>query len=242
VVAGAGSVWAIAGDLQYGGDTGPMRLLRIDPETAAVVARIPMRTPAGKRFVPVDVQVDRGAVWAIGLTGALRIDPLRDVADLYVPLAEGGAEPRGVVSDGDGPWVLSAAGGLRRHDARTGRAERALPLSRPAPLFLLGEAPGTLTVLTAKNGLAVIERATGGVVWAATLGADVNGVLRDGGTLWVEYLPGAAADRDRLVRLDADSGRRLAQVTLPDEGVAGMAKVGRDLWVATPGGRIVVVR
>jgi len=31
-------------------------------------------------------------------------------------------------------------------------------------------------------------------------------------------------------------------VILPDEGVAGMTKVGRDLWVATPGGRIVVVR
>ena len=72
---GAGAVWAIAGDLQYGGDTGPIRLLRIDPATDRVVARIPMRTPAGARFAPVELQIDRDVVWAVGLDGALRIDP-----------------------------------------------------------------------------------------------------------------------------------------------------------------------
>jgi len=249
VATGAGAVWAIAGDLQYGGDTGPVRLLRIDPATNRVVARIPMRTPAGVRFAPVELQIDRGVVWAVGLDGALRIDPTRNVPDLYVPLAEKTGDPRGIVTDGDNVWVLTARGRLRVYDARTGRAEREVRVGAPAPVYLFWGPPGTLTALTGKNQLALLERASGRVVWRAAFGEDFGWLLFDDGVLWVQYSgpptssasPGPA-EPDRLARVDADSGRRLGDVDLPERGVAGMAKVGRDIWVATPDGKIVVVR
>jgi sugar lactone lactonase YvrE len=244
VATGAGAVWAIAGDLLYGGDNGPVRLLRIDPATDAVVAQIPMRTPAGDRFAPVELQIQRGAVWAVGLDGALRIDPRRNAGDLYVPLAGKAGDPRGVVIDGDNIWVLTAAGRLRLYDASSGRATGEVRVDAPAPLYLFGGPPGMLTVLTAKNSLALLERASGEVVWRATLGDDIGWLLFDDGVLWVQYTPASdePGARDRLARLDALTGRRLGEVALPEPGVAGMAKAGRDLWVATPGGKIVVVR
>jgi hypothetical protein len=249
VATGAGAVWAIAGDLQYGGDSGPVRLLRIDPATNRVVARIPMRTPAGARFAPVDLQIDRGVVWAVGVGGALRIDPRRNVPDLYVPLADKTGDPRGIVTDGDRVWVLTARGRLRSYDARTGRADRQVRVRAPAALSLFWGPPGTLTALISKNELALLERANGRVVWQAAFGEDFGRLLFDDGVLWVQFsgpvtssASAGPAEPDRLARLDADSGRRLGQVDLPERGVAGMAKVGRDLWVATPDGKIVVVR
>jgi PQQ-like domain len=243
VATGAGAVWAIAGDLQYGGDTGPVRLLRIDPSTNRVVARIPMRTPAGARFAPVDLQIDRDVVWALGLDGALRIDPGRNVPDPYVPLADKAGDPRGIVIDGDSIWVLTARGRLRSYDARTGRAEREVRVRAPAASYLYPgppAPPGTLTALFGKNQLALLERASGHVVWRDAFGEDFGWLLFDDGVLWVQF--SGAAESDRLARIDAESGRRLGQVDLPERGVAGMAKVGRDLWVATPDGKIVVVR
>ena len=87
------------------------------------------------------------------------------------------------------------------------------------------------------------------MVWRAAFGEDFGWLLFDDGVLWVQYSgpptssasPGPA-EPDRLARVDADSGRRLGDVDLPERGVAGMAKVGRDIWVATPDGKIVVVR
>jgi sugar lactone lactonase YvrE len=208
-----------------------------------------MRTPSGARFAPVGLQIDRGVVWAVALDGALRIDPRRNVPDRYVPLAGKAGDPRGVVIDGDGIWVLTAAGRLRQYDARTGRVDREVRVRAPGALYLFWGPPATLTLLTAKNQLALLERASGRVLWQAAFGEDVGWSLFDDRVLWVQFadpatsIPSASSiEAGRLARVDADSGRRLGEIDLPERGVAGMAKVGRDLWVATPDGRIVVVR
>lgn len=249
VASGAGAVWAIAGDLQYGGDKGPVRLLRIDPHTNRIVARIPMRTPAGKPFAAVDLQTNGGVVWALGLDGALRIDAARNVPDLYVSLADNSGDPRGIVADGDSVSVLTADGRLRQYDARTGRAAGEVRVHAPAALHVFAGPPGTVTVLTGKNQLALVERSSGRIVWHATLGEDIGWLRFDRGLLWVQVAgpwtssaSAAPTESDRLVRLDANTGRRRGQVVLPEPGVAGMAKVGRELWVATPGGELIVVR
>jgi hypothetical protein len=249
VAAGAGGVWAIAGDLLYGGDAAPVRLLRIDPATDRVVARITLRTPAGERFAPVDLQIADGVVWAVGLDGALRIDPRDNAPDRYVPLAGDAGEPRGIVAERDRIWVLTARGRLRSYDARTGRGDRALRVGAPAPSYLFGGPPGTLTALFGKNELALLEQGSAREIWRAAFGDDFGWLLHEDGTLWVQFSGpeiSSASSRPvepgRLARVDADTGRVLGEVELPDRGVAGMAKVGRDIWVATPDGRIVVVR
>ncbi len=241
VATGAGAVWALAGDLLYAGDDAPVRLLRIDPETNRVVARIAMRTPAGKPFAPLELQIDGNVVWVVGVDGALRIDPGSNVPDRYVPLtAESGGTTRGVVTAGDSVWVLTVDGRLRRFDARTRRVVREVRVAAPARSRLTWGRPGTLT-LTSTNEIAALNRATGRPLWRATLPGDIRFWIADGDALWA-HVAREPAHPDLLVRLDADSGRRLGQAGLPEAGVAGMAKVGRDLWIATPGGRIVIVR
>jgi streptogramin lyase len=237
VATGAGAVWVLAGDLLYAGDQGPVWLLRIDPATNRVVARVPLRSPAGKRFGPLDLQVDGGRVWVIGAAGALRIDPRRNAPDRFVPLAE---PVRGTVPDGDRVWVLTAAGRLRELDARTGRVASEARVRTPADSRLFGGRRGTLTLISA-NAIALLERANGRAVWRTTLPGDIRYAIGDGDVLWVQVSRDSAG-LDQLFRLDAGSGRRLGHVALPEPGVTGIARVGREVWVATPGGRIVVVR
>ena len=239
VAAGAGAVWALAGDLLYGGDKGPVRVLRIDPATNRVVARIPARSPQGKGFGPVDLRVDGGAVWVVGVAGALRIDPARDVADAFVSFA-GDQAARGAVTGGDSVWTLAAGGRLRRYDARSGSVVSELHVPAPADSHLFGGRPGTLT-LAGGNEIALLEPASGRLLWRAVLDGEVRYWAGDDDVLWAHVArePGA---RDRLVALDVGSGRERGQVDLPEPGVAGIAKVGRNIWVATPGGKIVVVR
>jgi hypothetical protein len=237
VSTGTDAVWALAGDLQYGGDKGPVRLLRIDPASNRVIARIPMRTPSGDGFGPVDLQVDGGIVWVVGVAGALRIDPSRNVADRFVPFEE---PTRGAVTDRDRVWVLAADGRLRQLDARSGRAVSTVRVRAPARSHLFPGPQGALTLIGAGD-FALLEPASGRVVWRATLHGDIRRWMADGDALWA-HVSRDSAGRDQLVRLDADSGRVDGQVDLPEPGVAGMAKVDRDIWLATPGGKIVVVR
>ena len=237
VATGAGAVWALAGDLLYAGDQGPVRLLRIDPATNRVVARIPMRGPAGERFGPLDLQVDGDAVWVVGAAGALRVDPRRNVPDRFVPIAE---PARGTVTDGDSVWVLTAAGRLRRLDALTGRVTSEVRVRAPVDARLFWGRDGTLTLIGA-NAIALLERANGRALWRTTLPGDIRYAIADGDVLWAQVSNDSAAP-DQLVRLDAGSGRRLGHVDLPEPGVTGIARVGREVWVATPGGTIVVVR
>ena len=237
VATGAGAVWALAGDLQYSGDKGPLRLLRIDPATNRIVARIPLRGPAGRGFAPFGLQIDQGAVWVVGDTGVLRIDPRRNVADRFVPLAE---STRGAVAEGDGVWVLALDGRLRRVDTLSGRAVGRARVRTTGKSHLFGGPPGTLTV-SGGDTIALLDRPSGRTLWRKTLDGEVRYSLADDDVLWT-VVSRAPIEPDRLVRLDADSGHRRGQVALPEPGVAGMAKVGRDLWLATPGGRIVVVR
>jgi sugar lactone lactonase YvrE len=196
-----------------------------------------MRAPAGEAFAPLELQIDQGVVWVVGATGALRIDPRRNVADRFVRFGE---STRGAVTDGDGVWVLALDGRLRRIDAPSGRAVDEARVLTTAGSHLFGGPRGTLTVIGGDQ-IALLDRPSGRTLWRKTLDGEIRYLIGDDQVLWV-VVSRAPAEPDRLVRLDADSGRRRGQVALPEPGVTGMAKVGRDVWVATPGGNIVVAR
>lgn len=241
VATGAGAVWAVAGDLQYGGDKGPVRLLRIDPATNRVVARIPLRTPAGGGFGVLDLQIDRDVVWVVGVAVAVPVDPASNVPGRQVSLTgTTGEAARGAVIAGDTVSVLTVDGRLRRLDSRSGGVKGEARLGTPADAYLYGGRPGTLT-LVAGNEIQLLEAATGRPFWRAALGGEIRYWAPGDDVIWAQVSrePGP---RDRLVRLDAGSGRPNGEVALGEPGVTGMAAVGRELWVATPGGNIVVVR
>ena len=238
VAAGAGAVWALTGDLQNGGREGPVVLLRIDPRTNRIVARIPMRAPSGGTFSPLAVQAEGDRVWVLGDAGALRIDPATDAPDAFVPIRE---PAQGVVAGGDQVWILTTGGRLLEIDARTGRTVQTVRVPISTTTRLAWSRPGLLA-LTDVNRLTTIEQANGKVLWRATLPGAVPAFAPDGeDALWV-FVSRAPERRDLLVRLDAGSGRRLGQVELREPGSAGVAEVGREAWVASPDGRISIVR
>ena len=234
---GAGAVWALGGDLLTAGASGPVQLERIDPRTNRVVARIPVRAPSGDNFAPLFVEADDEHVWVCGAGGALRIDPGRNAPDRFVAFP---GEPTGFMAEGERVWVLLPGGRLHELDARTGKVVTDIRVRDTDAAHLGPGRPGTLTVGD-QSHLTLIERATGRVLWRASLGETVRGWIRDGDAFWV-HVSRAPEGRDTLVRLDADTGRPTGQVALRDEDATGLAKVGRDIWVASPIGTIRVVR
>jgi hypothetical protein len=241
VATGAGAVWALAGDLLYSGDRRPLRLLRIDPATNRIVARIALRTPAGATFGPRELWVGEGVVWVVGADGALRVDPSRDRPDRWVPFPhDGGEATRGALVGRDRVTLLTTDGRLRTIDARSGRTVGDVGLRAPADAHLLPAPPGTVAVAAADR-IALHDRDSGRELWRARVSGEIRFSHADDDGLWL-HVARDTGGPDRLVRLDARSGRRIGQVDLPERGVAGLAPVGSELWVATPGGRILVVR
>jgi streptogramin lyase len=102
IVAGAGGVWV--------GHTAAGSLTRLDPATGAVVARVELDTE------PLFLATGDGALWVLGLTRLVRIDPNtnRAVASLPLELARRpGPEPYvvgGLVAGDGAVWIADASG------------------------------------------------------------------------------------------------------------------------------------
>ena len=235
VVAGAGAVWALTGDLLTGGSQGPVELARIDPATNRAVAHIPVRSPQGDNFAPLSLRVGDGHVWVMGALGALRIDPRRNAADRFVGFEQG----RGAVAEGERVWTLTAEGRLRELDARTGKIvnEVALDISGQDRLI---PGPRGLLALAGDTGLRALDHG-GKEVWRTDLGDVVRACACDDDSLWVAVSQ-AAPGPDRLVRLDADTGRPTGQLSLRDGDPVAVQRVGDETWMVHAGGDVAVVR
>ena len=47
--------------------------------------------------------------------------------------------------------------------------------------------------------------------------------------------------RDRLIQLDLGTGKVRSSTVLPEFGLAALTTVGRELWLTTPGGHLMVL-
>ena len=145
------------------------------------------------------------------------------------------------MADGDALWLLGLNGRLRQVDARTGRTVRTVRVPVTTSTHLAGATPGPL-MLVDERRLTAFDPTNGRVLWRAALTAPLRFFAPGRGDVLWAYLVRTPERRDRLVRLDAGTGRRTGQVDLPEPGAAGLAQVGRELWIASPDGRITVVR
>src|SRR5919106_1366083 len=117
--AGAGALWALQEGSPRGGFELHGPLLRIDPNTNRVTARIALRTPEGQPFAGYEVLADRDDVWVGGAGGALRVDPRTNRVTQAV------AAPDELISSDfalarSGLWAITEDGRLLRFDTRTG--------------------------------------------------------------------------------------------------------------------------
>lgn len=252
-----GSVWVA--------DIAHDRLLRLDPRTRGVEARIPLGGDAS-------VFAEAGSVWALGAGELLRIDPSDNRIVARIP--SGGSAP-GAVLEGPGVVWMGYPQALMRVDLRRNAVTRTVPTSRSgfkaldgtsdgrilyivrgdgrllrfdartgkrlsavhAPAAgVLGVAGGTV-FLMGDSGVSAVDAATGRVRWTRDLHAQrINNGTLDGDTLWVH-----ASDRlDRLWRLDAGTGRVTGSLTLPEFGAASVVAVGKQVWTMSTGGDLQV--
>jgi hypothetical protein len=227
----AGAMWALQSGGGYGrGLRGP--LLRINPATNRVIARIPL--PAlGFGLLAVG-----DSVWVWGPDDLLRVDARGDRIVQHIVLADAHGEATGFGLIAGEPSVTTADGHLVRYDPRTNIQVRAvkLPVTEPA----LQQASGSRTFLTAGGTVAAVDPSTGALLWRTRLGFRIGAVLEAGGLLWA-FGANLRDPGDRVWKLDPTTGRPLGSVLLPAFGTTGMAAIGPALWVTTAAGRVLVL-
>ncbi|HEY4845542.1 MAG TPA: hypothetical protein VII89_07590 [Candidatus Dormibacteraeota bacterium] len=221
---GAGALWVLKND--------DKTVLRIDPKSERIVARVPLA------FVPFDIAASSDGVWITGYydDALARIDPTSNqvVANLTVPDGASGI----AITDG-AVWVASSiAGKVSRIDPATNRAVASIAVDCPVACdgsVPLAIAAGTdaIWVRTVGDGLiARIDPQTNRVV-ATT--AVIPSVGRDG--------------QDHLVLLDGAlwvSGISLQRIDPQTNTVAGTVDVNAtsvnagfgSLWLTDIFGRV----
>jgi outer membrane protein assembly factor BamB len=231
VTVGAGAVWAF-------NERG--RLVRIDPATNRVTDRVALRLPNGDLLTSRELQILDGSPWMIGLEGALRLNARNGHVEHFTQLEGEQVEPRFMIGSEDSLWVLDRTTELERYDLDTGRRISTLPVRMAEVTAALPTQAGPVYI-THEGDIARADAGDGRIAWRHKLGTSVAGLpaLR-GSTLWIHASD--AAGRDRIVELDLDSGEILSRATLPEFGAVGATFVGRQLWLATPNGKLTVLQ
>jgi YVTN family beta-propeller protein len=120
VTVGAGSIWVTRGS--------PATLLRVDPQTGQVTARIPIAMTRGATApYPIGVAFASGFVWVLnGNTGTVsRVDPALDAVTATVPRVS--LNPIRIVAGMGAVWVADAADdAVERIDPATARVTRSV--------------------------------------------------------------------------------------------------------------------
>jgi outer membrane protein assembly factor BamB len=229
LAAGAGAMWV--GDDQA--------IQRIDARSGRVVARIPLRTPRGDAFGLVGLEFAGRYAWGVGGEGLLRIDLQRNRADRFVPI-DGAGLVRGAALQDGVLWVIARSDKLQRFDARTGARLGSVRVSWSPQVSLYAQNGVALTSSKLDGRIARVDLATGRELWVRDIGSRPGWLEVAGRDVWVQISTGHG--RDRLLRLDARTGKVLSKTELPDLGVTTMAAINGQIWVGTPNGAIDVVR
>jgi outer membrane protein assembly factor BamB len=209
ITPGFGAVWA------SDPDTG--ELLRIDPRSRRVLARVSM---GGEAFPDAGA----GAVWATADGRLIRIDPASNRVSARIPLGLG-ARAVAVVSAGrDVVWVASPLE-LLRIDPRHNTIDRRIGLERQSfQAHGFATDQKLLYLLRADRALLVLDAATGARVSSTRLAFDGFLMGAADGTILL------AAGTD-VVAVDARSGRTLWRTNMGAERVNDGFLANGSLWI-----------
>ena len=178
---------------------------------------------------------DGQRVWFAQDAGLRALDPHTGAVECTLPVAS----DAGTAFDGRHLYQLSA-GRILKVDPRSGEVLRSLPAPGDGGASGLTWAEGRLWVGQYRDrALHQVDPETGAVLRTLRSDRFVTGVTWVDGELWHGTWEGDASD---LRRVDAQDGRVLERLTLPDgEGVSGLESDGGDVLYAG-GGRRGTVR
>ena len=235
---GSDAVWAIA---RAPGSDGGSKILRIDPETNQITSRATL--PARQAPLVFDLQIVNGRPWVLTLRGAIEVDPATGQPGRFVALDPAADEdfPQWTIIAGGELWVLTRAQRIDRYDLATGRRESSLPV-RLEGAWAVVPTPDDGLIYSGPSGeVARADAEDGRISWRRQIGNTSTLPLVTDDRIWL-HASDVDAGRDRLVEIDTRSGRVLSSTGLPEFGIAGMTFVGRDLWITTPAGKLMIVR
>jgi DNA-binding beta-propeller fold protein YncE len=241
IAAGRSGVWVRTPDANpapKGGGLLASHLLRIDPRTNHVVARIGLGGGDGLAVGPDAVWAARRFTMPEGID---RIDPRRASVTARIGLAN-----VDVVAQAAGRlWAIQHDGTVVEVDAATGHVVRRWP--QLAPSAAGGTAPklavdgDSVWVLSTVNAQ-IVRIEAGRVVQRIAVDPAVAPLLaggRDG--LWIAT-GDALGHNNRVMRLDPDTGKVTATLTIADHRPTALVAAGRTIYVVTADGRALVVR
>jgi hypothetical protein len=245
---GEGNIW-VAGSANDG--TGAGTVHRIDPETAEIIAEIPVPTVPGWETGGGAMEVAGGDVWVAG-GGAdarlVRIDPMTNTVDLDIHVQ--GRFLGDVAVDEHGVWVSVFVGGgggesidLVRLDPVTGSEEARIRMKSSYAREVLA-VDGTIWLHERRThgsvvGGSVLTRVdpdTGEVVASVRLPGQAWMVTEGDGFIWAPNYD--VEEKNVLARLDPHSnelttlqaGNLEFQIAVGEGGIWGVARRGPDLF------------
>lgn len=224
-IASYGSVWM--------NDTSRAELVRVDPESRRVAARVPVRGE-------VTMSSGAGSLWVLqkGAPGGaefhgplLRIDPGTGEVTARIPLRTPAGQPflgYQVLAAGDAVWVEGT--GALRIDPRTNRVTRAIALPGDYVETFFALWRGDLWALTADGRLLQFDSRTGAKLGEVRLAMpQATRPLEAAGDALVTTVPGG------LARIDPYSGRVLWSRRLGQSLHTYRTEAGGLIWARSSG-------
>jgi hypothetical protein len=244
IAAGHGQLWALGG-FRSAANRGHYELLRIDPRSGKVVARLSgIGDPSG-------LAVGKTGVWVAGSRcrckggtdhhpSLIRRDPATGAVTADVRMPSGGDAAAG----GGTVWFLGQDGSLMAVDEASDRVVRRLP-----GLATLG-ADGASVMRADDDGVLVADGAgdrllrvtTQGITRRVPTGPNPARFTVSGKSVWVVTGDRIGGAKQLLTRLDVASGKVTGTVDLGRVLVQSVVAASGGVWIVEEGGRLVRVR
>lgn len=211
------------------------RLLRIDPRTNRVVARLSLRDVPGGSAGAVPFFAGGGDLWVATAEAAVRIDPKSGRPIETLRTARDGYTTRSFARAYGDVWIQTSDGRLVRFDAATGKRKASLRVPDGIEIGDLG-----------MNGLFLSDGASLSRVdarlhrlWRTPI-PSIGPAVAAHGRLWIET---ATASRgDRVLTLDPRTGHVIDSVDVGEFGARWIDPIRDEIWMATAGGHVVILR
>jgi len=221
---GFGSLWA---PIPSG------ELLRIDPASLEIVARIPV---GAAPYRGVAIGSDAVYIPNAGDDTISKVDPTTNAVIATFPTTLGGDSEGSIGVSGDSLWVVAGEGVLNRLDSSTGAVLSAAAIPTDAHGVVVDGGCVWVTS-SANNAVAQIDVATGGTLNTIAIEPGPRFLTAGGGSVWV-----LSQGSGKVTRIDSGTGAVVATIDVHAPGPGGDISYGEGgVWVTTfgkPAGKI----